>query len=54
MKTKRFFLIGFLFCLVGGIFYFHPVFAQTINLIPPTLEVAESSDFSLTLEIESV
>jgi len=54
MKTRKFFFSGLFFCLMGGIFYFHFCLAQTVSLEPATLQINENTDFSLTLEIDSV
>lgn len=54
MKTRKFFLIGFLICLGWGIFYVHFCFAQTISLTPASQEVGQNSSFSLTLSVASV
>ncbi|MEA3344259.1 MAG: cohesin domain-containing protein, partial [Patescibacteria group bacterium] len=52
MKNKL--SIKVLFSVFLGLLFFSPVFAQTIRLVPQNIETDLNSDFSLTLEVESV
>jgi hypothetical protein len=52
MNNKLF--IGILFGISLGFLAFNPVFAQTVRLVPQSVETDLNSDFSITLDIESV